>query len=148
MLLTLTLAGLLAAPELQAEPQNGWVVLTGEDGYLYHPKQAEPPKRKGWTIEVGSHPYHLKQPRKGFLIEFQWPKAKPQREPVWFLSPGEDGFLTQWPKAKPQREPVEAQYHDDLSAFFKQAKGQVQVKAVEAFYVDDLPASFKQLKKR
>jgi hypothetical protein len=99
--LTLTLAvGLLAAPEPQAEPQKGWVVEL--HGYTYHP-QAMP---KGWIIE-------------------------------W-----------QFPRPKPQAEPVEAQDHDDLSAFFKQLKVQRQGEAVEAFYVDDLPAFYKQLKKR
>ena len=99
MMLTLTLAaGLWAAPEPPAQLQ------------------------KGWVVEVRGYTYHLKQPRKEFIIEFQWPKAKLQLEPV------------------------EVQYHDDLSVFFK--KFQVQVEAVEAFYVDDLPALYTQLKKR
>lgn len=106
MMLTLTLAaGLLAASEPQAQPQ------------------------KGWTIEVGGYTYHRKQPRKEFIIELQWPKAKLQPEPV-----------------EGQYQPVDSQYHDDLSAFFKKFK--MQVEAVEAFYVDDLPALYKQLTKR
>ena len=61
MMLTLTLAaGLLAAPERQAEPQKGWVVEVR--GFTKHRQQAEPPK--------------------GLIIEFQWPQAKPQPEPV------------------------------------------------------------------
>ena len=100
MMLTLTLAaGLLAAPEPQAEPQKGWVVEVR--GFTYH-RQAKPKDR--------------------FIIEFQWPQAKPQIEPV------------------------EGQYDDDLSAFFKQWK--VQVEPVEAFYVDDLRAYIELLKKR
>jgi len=56
MMLTLTLAaGLLAAPQLQAEPPKGWIILDGgHDGVLTdheYPKQAEPPKRKEWIIE-------------------------------------------------------------------------------------------------
>ena len=132
MMLTLTLvAGLLAAPEPQAEPQKGWVVET--HGYTYQPKQPEPPEGNGWIILEGGDTYELKQPvpRKEYIIEFQWPKAKPQPEPV-----------------EGQYQPVEGQYHDNLSAFWKQWKWQVQVEAVEAFYVDDLPAYFKQLKKR
>jgi hypothetical protein len=74
-------------------------------GFTKHRKQAEPPN--------------------GLIIEFQWPEAKPQLEPV------------------------EGRYYEDLSAFFNQQfKVQAQVEAVEAFYVDDLPAFFKQLKKR
>src|SRR5262249_15182701 len=99
MILTLTLAaGLLAAPEPKAEPQKGWVVEVR--GFTKH-RQAETPK--------------------GLIIEFQWPQAKPQIEPV------------------------EGEYHDDLSAFFKQWK--VQVEPVAAFYVDDLRAYIEQLKK-
>jgi hypothetical protein len=124
MMLTVTLAaGLLAAPEPQAEPQKGWVVEVR--GFTKHP-QAKP-EGEGWIIEVRGFTEHRKQaePPKGFIIEFQWPEAKPQLEPV------------------------EGQYYDDLSAFFKQQfKVQVQVEAVEAFYVDDLPAYVKQLKKR
>ena len=97
MVLTLTLAvGLLAAPEPQAEPQ------------------------KGWVVEVRGFTYHL-QPKDRFIIEFQWPQAKPQIDPV------------------------ESQYHDDLSAFFKQLK--VQVEPVEALYVGDLRAFVEGLKK-
>jgi hypothetical protein len=102
MMLTLTLAaGLLAAPEPQAEPQ------------------------KEWVIEVRGFTKHLQgQPKDQLIIDFQWPQAKPQIEPV------------------------EDQYHDDLSAFFKQFKVQTQVQAVEAFYVDDLPAYLKSLKQQ
>ena len=100
MMLTLTLAaGLLAAPEPQAESQKAWVVEVR--GFTYH-RQAKPKDR--------------------FIIEFQWPQAKSEIEPV------------------------EGQYYDDLSAFFKQWK--VQVEPVEAFYVDDLRAYIEQLKKR
>ena len=55
MMLTLTLAaGLLAAPEPQAEPQKGWVVEVR--GFTYH-RQAKPKDR--------------------FIIEFQWPQPEP-----------------------------------------------------------------------
>ena len=108
MMLTLTLAaGLLAAPEPQAEPQKGWVVEI--HGFTKHPKQAEPPKGKGWTIEVRGYTYHpgkedeqvlqFLAPRKELIIEFQW---KPQPELV-----------------KIQVEAVEAFYVDDLPAYFK-----------------------------
>jgi hypothetical protein len=103
MMLILTLAaGLLAAPEPQAEPQKGWVVEI--HGFTYHPKQAEPPKGKGRIILEGEDTYAPKQPvpRKEFIIEFQW---KPQPEPVPI-----------------QVEAVEAFYVDDLPAFFKQLK--------------------------
>jgi hypothetical protein len=130
MMLTLTLAaGLLAAPEPRAQRQQGYVVET--HGFTKHPKQAEPPNGEGWTIEVRGYTSHLKQPRKEFIIEFQWPRAEPQREPV-----------------EGRYQPVEGHYHDDLTGFFKQpSRVQVQVEAVEAFYVDDLPAYFQQLKK-
>jgi hypothetical protein len=121
MMLTLTLAaGLLAAPEPQAEPQKGWVVEL--HGYTYH-RQAKP---EGWLIELQGFTRHRKQAEtpKGWIIDWQFPQGKPQPEPV------------------------EAQYHDDLSAFFKQLKMQRHGEAVKAFYVDDLPAFFKQLKKR
>jgi hypothetical protein len=121
VLLTLTLAaGLLAAPQPQAEPQKGWVVEVRS--YTYH-RQA---KREGWIIEVRRFTWHRKQaePLTGWIIEWQLPQAKPQPEPV------------------------ETEYHDDLSAFFKQLKMQRQGEAVEAFYLDDLSAFFKQLKKR
>jgi hypothetical protein len=60
MLLTLTLAaGLLAAPESQAQPQKGWVVEVR--GFTYQ-RQAKPKDR--------------------LMIEFQWPQAKPQPGPV------------------------------------------------------------------
>jgi hypothetical protein len=132
MTLTLTLAaGLFAAPLPQAEPPKGWIILDGGgDGELKgheYPKQAEPPKGKGWVIELGGYKYHKQaEPpkRKELIIEFQWREAKPQIDPV------------------------EVQYSDDLPAFFKQFKVQMQVQAVEAFYVDDLPTYFKQLKKR
>jgi hypothetical protein len=119
MVLTLALAaGLLAAPEPQAEPQTGWVVELR--GYTDH-RQAKP---EGWIIELRGFTEHRKQAEspKGWIIEFQWPQAKPQPEPV------------------------EVQYHDDLSAFFEQFK--VQVEAVESLYVDDLPAFFKSLKQQ
>ena len=120
MMLTLTLAaGLLAAPEPQAEPQNGWVVELR--GFTKH-RQAKP---EGWLIEV-----------RGFV---KHPQAKPPRDLI---------IEFQWPKAKPQIEPVKGQYHDDLPAFFKQFKVQIQVQAVEAFYVDDLPAYLKSLKQQ
>jgi hypothetical protein len=128
MVLTLMLAaGLLAAPEPQAEPRKGWVVEI--HGFSKHPNQAELPKEEGWTIEVRGYSYHLKhtQPTKGFIIEFKW---KPRPEPV-----------------KAQYQPVKSTYHDDLSALWKQFKVQIQVETVEAFYVDDLRASYKQLKK-
>ena len=100
MMLALTLAvGLLAAPEPQPEPQ------------------------KGWVVEVRGFTYHL-QPKDRFIIEFQWPQAKPQIDPV------------------------EGQYHDDLSAFFKQLRMQRQGEAIESFYVDDLPAYLKSLKQQ
>ena len=57
MMLTLTLAaGLLAAPE----------------------PQAEPPKGKGWIIEVRGFIKHRKQaePPKGLIIEFQARRAE------------------------------------------------------------------------
>jgi len=55
MMLTLTLAaGLLAAPEPQAEPPKGWVVEVR--GFTYH-RQAKPKDR--------------------FIIEFQWPQPEP-----------------------------------------------------------------------
>jgi hypothetical protein len=119
MLTTVMLAaGLLAAPEPQAEPQKGWVVEL--HGYTYHPQT----KAKRWIIEVRGFTEHWKQAEtpKGSIIDFQWPQ----------------------PKATPKVEPIEAQYHDDLSAFL----GQLKVEAVEAFYVDDLPAYINQLKKR
>ena len=103
MMLTLTLAvGLLAAPE----------------------PQTEPPKGENWIIEVRGFTKHrqAETPKDRFIIEFQWPQAKSEIEPV------------------------EGQYYDDLSAFFKQWK--VQVEPVEAFYVDDLRAYIEQLKKR
>jgi len=60
MMLTLTLAaGLLAAPEPQAEPQKRWVVEVV--GFTDH-RQAKPKDR--------------------FIIEFQSPQAKPQPECV------------------------------------------------------------------
>jgi hypothetical protein len=121
MMLILTLAaGLLAGPEPQAEPQKGWVVEI--HGYTYHRREAEPPKGEWWIIEVRGFTKHSQaEMLKGLIIEFQWPKAKPQIEPV------------------------EGQDYDDLSAFFKQWK--VQVEPVEAFYVDDLRAFMERLKK-
>jgi hypothetical protein len=113
MLLTLTLAaGLLAAPQPQAQPPkgNGWFILDGRgDGVLKdqeYPKKAQLPK--GWIILDGSgdgelkvHEYPKKaQPPKGWIIEFQWRETKVQ--------------IT----------PLEVQYSDDLSAFFKQFKSQ------------------------
>ena len=81
MMLTLTLAaGLLAAPEPQAQPQKGWVVEVR--GFTYH-RQAKPKDR--------------------FIIEFQWPQAKPQPEPV-------------------EVQAIEAIYVDDLRAFIEQLK--------------------------
>ena len=121
MVLTLTLAaGLLAAPEPQAEQPKGWVVEL--HGYTHH-RQAKP---EGWIVELQGFTKHRKRadPPKGWIIEWQFPQAKPQ--------PG----------------PVEAQYHDDLSAFFKQLKLHRQDDAIESFYVDDLPAFLKRLKKR
>ena len=59
MLLTLTLASLLAAP--QADPPKGWIIDLG--GYKYH-KQAEPPKKKE------------------LIIEIQWPKVRLEIDPV------------------------------------------------------------------
>lgn len=105
MMLTLTLAaGLLAAPEPQAEPQKGWTILDGSDGVLTgheYPKQAVPPKGKGWMIESGGHKY---------------PKqAEPPKRKEWVIE-------FQWREAKPQIDPVEVQYHDDLPAFFTQLK--------------------------
>jgi hypothetical protein len=120
-MLKLTLAaGLLAAPEPQAEQQGGWVVELR--GYTYH-RQARP---EGWIIELGGFTEHRNRAGtpKGWIIDWQFPPAGPRPEPV------------------------EAHYHDDLSAFFNQFEVQVRVEAVEAFYVDDLPAFFKQLKKR
>jgi hypothetical protein len=54
-------AGLLAAPEPQAEPQEGWVV-----------------EIRGYTIHA-----HAK-PKSEVIIEFQWPQpeAAPKVEPV------------------------------------------------------------------
>jgi hypothetical protein len=121
MMLTLTLAaGLLAAPEPQAEQQKGWVVEIRS--YTYH-RQV---KVEGWIIELQGFTRHRKQTKqpKGWIIEWQFSQAKPQVQPI------------------------EAQYHDDLSAFFKQLKMQGQVEAVESVFVDDLSAFFKQLKKR
>jgi hypothetical protein len=81
MMLTLTLAaGLLAAPEPQAEPQKGWVVEVR--GFTHH-RQAKPKDR--------------------FIIEFQWPQAKPQLEPV-------------------EVQAIEAIYVDDLRACIEQLK--------------------------
>lgn len=81
MMLTLTLAaGLLASPEPQADQQKGWVVEVR--GFSYH-RQAKPKAR--------------------FIIEFQWPKAKPQPEPV-------------------EVQAIEAIYVDDLRAFIEQLK--------------------------
>ena len=81
MMLTLTLAaGLLAAPEPQAESQKAWVVEVR--GFTYH-RQAKPKDR--------------------FIIEFQWPQAKPQPEPV-------------------EVQAIEAIYVDDLRAFIEQLK--------------------------
>ena len=81
MMLALTLAvGLLAAPEPQPEPQKGWVVEVR--GFTYH-RQAKPKDR--------------------FIIEFQWPQAKPQPEPV-------------------EVQAIEAIYVDDLRAFVEQLK--------------------------
>jgi hypothetical protein len=81
MMLILTLAaGLQAAPEPQAEPQKGWVVEVR--GFTYH-RQPKPKDR--------------------FIIEFQWPQAKPQPEPV-------------------EVQAIEAIYVDDLRAFFEQLK--------------------------
>ena len=81
MILTLTLAaGLLAAPEPQAEPQKGWVVEVR--GFTNH-RQAPPKDR--------------------FIIELQWPQAKPQPEPV-------------------EVQAIEAIYVDDLRAFIEQLK--------------------------
>ena len=81
MMLTLTLAvGLLAAPEPQAEPQKGWVVEVR--GFTYH-RQAKPKDQ--------------------FIIEFQWPQAKPQPEPV-------------------EVQAIEAIYVDDLRSFIEQLK--------------------------
>ena len=91
-------------------------------GYTQH-RQAEP---EGWIVELQGFTKHWKQadPPKGWSIEWQFPQAELQPEPV------------------------EAQYHDDLSAFCKQLKMQRQGEAIESFYVDDLPAFFKRLKKR
>jgi hypothetical protein len=81
MMLTLTLAaGLLAVPEPQAEPQKGWDVEVR--GFTYH-RQAKPKDR--------------------FIIEFQWPQAKPQPEPI-------------------EVQAIEAIYVEDLRAFFEQLK--------------------------
>ena len=81
MMLTLTLAaGLLAVPEPQAEPRKGWVVEVR--GFTYH-RQAKPKDR--------------------FIIEFHWPQAKPQPEPV-------------------EVQAIEAIYVDDLRAFIEQLK--------------------------
>jgi hypothetical protein len=81
MMLTLTLAaGLLAVPEPQAEPRKGWVVEVR--GFTYH-RQAKPKDR--------------------FIIEFQWPQAKPQPEPV-------------------EVQAIDAIYVDDLRAFIEQLK--------------------------
>jgi RNA polymerase sigma factor (sigma-70 family) len=116
----------------QAEASKWWTILDGsDDGVLKDhefPKRAEPPKEKGWMIELGGHE-NRKQPaeppkRKVRIIEFQWPETKPQIDPV------------------------EVQYSDDLAALFKQFQVQMRAEPVDAFYVDDLPAYFKQLKKR
>lgn len=123
MMLTLTLAvGLLAAPEPQADPPNGWVA--GLHGFTYHLKA----KPEAWIIEDP------------WIIELRDFKKHPQAE-------AQKSWIIQFPHAKPQPEPVEGQYHDDLSAFFEQFKMQRQAEAVEGDYVDDLPAFFKQLKK-
>ena len=66
MMLTLTLAaGLLAAPEPQAEPPKGWVVELR--GYTYH-RQAKPEE---WIIELQDFTKHRKQAEtsKGWIIE-------------------------------------------------------------------------------
>jgi hypothetical protein len=81
MMLTLMLAaGLLTAPAPLAEPQKGWVV---EVRSFAHHRQAKPKDR--------------------FIIEFQWPLAKPQPEPV-------------------EVQAIEAIYVDDLRAFIEQLK--------------------------
>jgi hypothetical protein len=126
MMLTLTLAaGLLAAPEPQAEPPKGegWVVELR--GYTYH-QQAKP---EGWIIELNGFHKHSQAKPKELILEFQWPKAKAE------------GLII---------EPLETQYHDDLSAFFEQLQVQVQVQVapVETMYFDDLPAFFKSLKQK
>ena len=97
MILTLTLAaGLLAAPERQAEPQKGWVVEVR--GFTKHRQQAEPPK--------------------GLIIEFQWPQAKPQFGAVEGQYYDDlSAFFKQW---EVQVEPVAAVYVDDLRAYIEQ----------------------------
>ena len=93
MMLTLTLAaGLLTAPEPQAEQPKGWVVEIR--GYTHQPQV----KPEGWIIELRGFAEHRKQadPPKGWIIEWHFPQARPRPEPI------------------------KAQYHDDLSAFFKQ----------------------------
>jgi len=121
MMLTLTLAaGLLAAPEPQAERQKGWVVEVR--GYTYH-RRAKPER---WIIELRGFTEHRKP-------------AEPPQD--WI-------FEWRFPQAQPRPEPVQAHYHADLSAFFKRLKTRRQVEAVESFYVDDLLALFKQLKER
>jgi hypothetical protein len=137
MVLTLTLAaGLLAAPEPQAEPAKDWIIEVR--GFTKHP-QAKP---EGWAIELQGFTKHRKQAEapKGFIIEFLWPQAKPEG---WII---EVRGFHKHRQAKPQIEPVESQYYDDLSAFFEQFK--VQVEPIETQYHDNLSAFFEQLKKR
>ena len=100
MILTLMLAaGLLAAPEPQAELQKGWVVEI--HGYTYH-GQAET-----W---------------KGLTIELQRLKAKPQIVPI--ESQSCDDLSAFFNRLKLRIEPVDAFYVDDLPALFKGLKPQ------------------------
>ena len=101
MLTTLMLAaGLLAAPEPQAEPPKGkgWIIELR--GFQFH-SQA---KSDGWIIELNGIHKHSQAKPKELILEFLWPKATPE------------GLII---------EPLETQYHDDLSAFFKQLEMQV-----------------------
>jgi hypothetical protein len=88
--------------------------------------QAEPPKGKGWVVEIRGYTYH-RQAKDKLIVEFQWPQMKPQPEQAepqegWVVEIRGFHKHTTQAEAKLQIEPVETQYLDDLSAFFKQLK--------------------------
>ncbi len=58
-------AGLLAAPQPQAEPQKGWVVEL--HGYTYH-SQGKP---KEWIVEVQVLTYHKQAKPNRRVVEVQ-----------------------------------------------------------------------------
>jgi hypothetical protein len=108
MMLTLTLAaGLLAAPEPQAEQPKGWVVEVR--GFTKHP-QAKP---EGWIIEVRGFIKHPKQAEtpNGLIIE-----------PVEAQYHGDLSAFFKQLKVQGRGEAVESFYVDDLPAFFERLK--------------------------